>query len=241
MALSVVAVVSDGHAVSIFRVKVRWVRCECDRLHNHCPSKISVSTDRTECCLPWVDWCLKWYPVAVISYGINFHILSCGWMSAGGCFISWTRKILTINKKISRYITPSCSVSVCRLMIVLAELECVWVSFRSVLCTFCNCLCGSKILVKKKVKVTLLQALRLCTGCTAHRGSRGIALLFLDHGTRRGCGVSVRPRPLFTPGKDPAPIVLEARWAPGPVWTGAENLTPTGIRSTDRPARSQSL
>ena len=32
---------------------------------------------------------------------------------------------------------------------------------------------------KVKVKVTLLQALRLCTGRTAHRGSRGIALPFL--------------------------------------------------------------
>ena len=29
-----------------------------------------------------------------------------------------------------------------------------------------------------KVKCTLVQALRLCTGRTAHRGSRGIALLF---------------------------------------------------------------
>jgi hypothetical protein len=28
-----------------------------------------------------------------------------------------------------------------------------------------------------KVKVTFVQALRLCTGRTAHRGSRGIALL----------------------------------------------------------------
>jgi len=37
-----------------------------------------------------------------------------------------------------------------------------------------------------KVKCTLVQALRLCTGRTTHRGSRGIALLFLDHGTRRG-------------------------------------------------------
>jgi len=33
---------------------------------------------------------------------------------------------------------------------------------------------------KKKVKCTLVQALRLCTGRTAHRGSRGIALLFHD-------------------------------------------------------------
>ena len=30
---------------------------------------------------------------------------------------------------------------------------------------------------KNKVKVTLVQAVRLCTGRTAHRGSRGIALL----------------------------------------------------------------
>ena len=94
---------------------------------------------------------------------------------------------------------------------------------------------------KGKGKGHPLQALRLCTGRTAHRGSRGTALPFHDHGTRRGGGVSVTPRPLFTPGKDPLPIVLEAGWDPGPVWTGAENLEATGIRSPDRPARSQSL
>jgi len=75
-----------------------------------------------------------------------------------------------------------------------------------------------------KVKVTLVQALRLCTGRTAHRRNRGIALPFLDHGTRRWWGVSVTPRPLFTPGKDPVPIVQEAGWDPGTVWTSAENL-----------------
>jgi len=32
------------------------------------------------------------------------------------------------------------------------------------------------------------------------------------------------PRPLFAPGKDPVPILQEAGWVPGPVWTGAENL-----------------
>jgi hypothetical protein len=37
-----------------------------------------------------------------------------------------------------------------------------------------------------KVKCALVQALRLCTGRTAHRDSRGINLLFHDHGTRRG-------------------------------------------------------
>ena len=39
---------------------------------------------------------------------------------------------------------------------------------------------------------------------------------------------------VFTPGKDPVPIVQKAGWAPGPVWTGAEYLAPTGFRSTDR-------
>ena len=39
---------------------------------------------------------------------------------------------------------------------------------------------------KGTVKCTLVQALWLCTGRTAHRGSRGIALPFNDHGTRRG-------------------------------------------------------
>jgi hypothetical protein len=49
------------------------------------------------------------------------------------------------------------------------------------------------------------------------------------------------PRPLCTPVKDPVPIVQEAGWAPGPVWTGVGNLAPTGIWSTVHPARSQSL
>ena len=97
------------------------------------------------------------------------------------------------------------------------------------------------IKVKVKVKCTLVQALRLCTGLTAYRGSRSIALPLHDHGTRRGWGVSVTSRPLFTPGKDSVPIVQEAWCIPGPVWIGAENLAPTGIRFPDRPARSQSL
>jgi hypothetical protein len=53
-----------------------------------------------------------------------------------------------------------------------------------------------------------------------------------------GEGSASRPG-LYTPGKDPVPIVQEAvQWAPGPVWTGAENLAATGIRSPDCPARS---
>jgi len=44
-----------------------------------------------------------------------------------------------------------------------------------------------------------------------------------------------------TPGKDPVPIVQEAAWAPRPVWTGAENLVPTGIRSRTVQPVAQSL
>ena len=41
-------------------------------------------------------------------------------------------------------------------------------------------------------------------------------------------------------GKDPVPIVQEAGWAPGPVWTGTENLAPTGIQSqTIQPVASR--
>ena len=31
------------------------------------------------------------------------------------------------------------------------------------------------------------------------------------------------------PRKDPVPIIQEAGWALGPVWTGAENLAPSGF------------
>ena len=43
-----------------------------------------------------------------------------------------------------------------------------------------------------QVKCTLVQALRLCTGRTARRGSRNIALPFLDHSIRRGEGSASR-------------------------------------------------
>jgi len=81
---------------------------------------------------------------------------------------------------------------------------CVW---GVCVCVVCVCVwCGVCVClfmhIYKGVKCTLVQALRPCTGLTAHSGSRGMALLFLDHGTRR-----VKPRPLFTPGKDPVLIV----------------------------------
>jgi len=52
--------------------------------------------------------------------------------------------------------------------------------------------------------------------------------------------VSSTPRPHFTPGKDPVPIVQEARWAPGPVSTGGISR-PHRNSIPDRSARSQSL
>jgi hypothetical protein len=64
-----------------------------------------------------------------------------------------------------------------------------------------------------------------------HEGDRGIAL-------NGGGGSRLRPG-RFTPGTDQVPIAQEAGWASGPVWTGAQNLVTTGIRSPDRPARSK--
>jgi hypothetical protein len=53
--------------------------------------------------------------------------------------------------------------------------------------------------------------------------------------------VTSTPWPFYPPGKIRYPIIQEARWAPRPVWTGEENTTITGIRSSDGPARSGSL
>ena len=82
--------------------------------------------------------------------------------------------------------------------------------------------------VLKKVQCTLIQALRFCTGRTAHRGSRGIALPFLDHGSEGVRGQRHTPEALYPQGR------LGTHFTGG--WVG-----PRGIRSPDRPARSQSL
>ena len=49
--------------------------------------------------------------------------------------------------------------------------------------------------------------------------------------------VSVTPWPHFTPGKDPVPILQEAGWATGLVWTGGKSR-PHWDSIPDRPARS---
>jgi hypothetical protein len=52
-------------------------------------------------------------------------------------------------------------------------------------------------------------------------------------GARWGPVVNATPQSLYPSGKGPVPIVQEDGWDPGPVWTGAENLAPTEIRSPD--------
>ena len=74
----------------------------------------------------------------------------------------------------------------------------------------------------------------------AQRLGRGITLLFYDRGTRSVWVVSSTPRPHFTPGKDPVPILQESGWVPRPVWMGAKSR-PHRDSIPDRPARSQSL
>jgi len=80
-----------------------------------------------------------------------------------------------------------------------------------------------------------VQALRLSSGSSVRMGSWGMVVLLPDHGTRSSWGIIVTPQPLFMPGKDPVPILLEAGWAPWPVWTCAVNLPPTRFRSPDSP------
>jgi hypothetical protein len=46
---------------------------------------------------------------------------------------------------------------------------------------------------------------------------------------------------LYCQERDPVPIVQEAGWVPGPVWTSAEKITPSKIPSPDCPAHSELL
>jgi hypothetical protein len=68
---------------------------------------------------------------------------------------------------------------------------------------------------------------------------RGIAQLLHDHGTRRGEWSAERPGHIL-PWERPITHCIGGWGAPGPVWRGGKSR-PTGIRSPDSPARSQSL
>ena len=63
--------------------------------------------------------------------------------------------------------------------------------------------------VEKGKKCTLEQALRLCTGRTAHRGSRGIALVFHEQTALEGGeGSASRPGRSSLPGKTQYPLYM---------------------------------
>ena len=80
---------------------------------------------------------------------------------------------------------------------------------------------------------------------TGHEGSDGekrySSTLSLTSVLDRGWMVNATLRPLYAREWDLVPIMWEAGWISGPVWTGVENLAPTGIRSPDCQARSKSL
>jgi len=55
---------------------------------------------------------------------------------------------------------------------------------------------------------------------------------FFNLGVRWGWVVNTTSRPLYPSERDSVPIVQEVRWAPGPVWTVAENLSPPPQRDS---------
>jgi len=56
-----------------------------------------------------------------------------------------------------------------------------------------------------------------------------------------GVGGQCHALAALPPGNNPVPMVYEAGWVAGPVWTGADTVAPTRIRSPDRLAQSKSL
>jgi len=76
---------------------------------------------------------------------------------------------------------------------------------------------------KKKVKWS-----RYMPG-VAQKLGKGIALLFHDRGTRRGWVISNTPRPHFTRGKHPVPILQEAGWASRAGLDGRKISSPPGL------------
>ena len=76
-----------------------------------------------------------------------------------------------------------------------------------------------------KVKFILEQALKV------QRGLEIWLYSFFNLGARWEWVVTATPRPLYPRDRDPVSIAQEAVWAPGPVWTSAENLAFTGTQT----------
>lgn len=63
---------------------------------------------------------------------------------------------------------------------------------------------------------------------------------FFNLGPTQRWVVNATPRSFFPWGRDPVRVVQEAVWASEPIWTGEENLSPTGTRFPD-PCNTSSL
>ena len=97
------------------------------------------------------------------------------------------------------------------------------------------------VLVEHSVASTSSSTAKGTRPSRTHRVSGGIAQLFLNLGTRRGCVVSITPQPPLPPGKTPVPIAQEAGWAPGTGLDRCGKSRPTGFRSPDLPATPTEL
>jgi len=60
-----------------------------------------------------------------------------------------------------------------------------------------------------------------------------------DHAIRAERTVNATTWPLY-PGKETVRIVQKAGWGLRPIWMGEKNLATTGVRTPNRPARSES-
>jgi hypothetical protein len=87
---------------------------------------------------------------------------------------------------------------------------------------------------------TEVQVKFTCNRIERPKGSKDIALHSLDLGSRKGLVVSTKPRPLY-PREGPSTNCTGGWEGPKAGLEVCEDLTPTEIRSPDRPARSQSL
>jgi len=81
---------------------------------------------------------------------------------------------------------------------------------------FYVCVC---IVLFKQAKCTVVEALRLCTGRTAHRGSRGIVLLILDLGEDGGEWLTAPPGSITAEKEPRYAFERDAESGLQPVWT----------------------
>ena len=72
-------------------------------------------------------------------------------------------------------------------------------------------------------------------------GSRSYSSTHSSTSPLDGVGGQRHAPAALPPGKTRYPLYRRLGGPPWPVWTGAKTLAPTGIRSPDRPARSESL